>query len=61
MVGAVRNRSEFFGIEEGGFYSLLLAGTMPLTPLLNKEGQGEVFINLFYPTLPPLVKGRRKI
>ena len=32
-----------------------------LSPLLGKEGKGEVFFHLyFYPTQPPLVKGRRK-
>jgi len=34
--------------------------TFRLTPLLCKEGCGEVERRLFYPTQPPLTKGRRE-
>ena len=35
--------------------------TLRLTPLLCKEGRGEVECWLFYPTQPPLTKGRRQL
>src|SRR3990172_9473791 len=35
--------------------------TLRLTPLLCKEGRGEVECRRLYPTQPPLTKGRRQL
>src|SRR3990172_5196380 len=40
--------------------TLLQPPTFRLTPLLCKEGRGEVECRRLYPTQPPLTKGRRK-
>ncbi len=34
--------------------------TFRFTPLLCKEGRGEAQCRLFYPTQPPLTKGRKE-
>ncbi|PIP36165.1 MAG: hypothetical protein COX20_07305 [Desulfobacterales bacterium CG23_combo_of_CG06-09_8_20_14_all_52_9] len=38
---------------------IFLSTISPLVPLLCKEGEGEVDLFFFYPTEPPLTKGRK--